>query len=519
VRAHIVGSGLAALAAAAHLIRDGGLRASSILVYEAGDGLGGAMGIAGGPSIGYVLPTARIFELEYRCTFELLSRVPSASDPEKSIKDEILAFNAQYGFRDRAHVIDRDGKIIRNRHYGVSLRDRLTLVRLALTPEASLEDRRIDEYFSEDFFRTEFWMLWAPIMGSLPQHSAMEMRRYIWRFMHMLPELSSMSKILRTPYNQYEAIIEPLVTWLRRQGVNFLTGAVVRRVAFAPHERITANGLEYVRGGEATDVEIAPDDVVLVTNGSQVADLSIGSMTTPPSPCREGRSWALWHSLAQGRTDFGNPAVFFGAPRVPDTKWLTFAVTTTDATFFDLMTALTGSETGRGGLVTLKDSNWLLTLTIFRQPEFIRQPSEVMVWWGYALYPDKPGNFVGKPAAACSGAEILAEVLGQLRFERHAEAIVASSTCIPCLLPYAGSVWMPRKRTDRPPAVPPGSTNFGFIGQFAEIPLDTAFTMEYSVRSARAAVATLLRLDARPPAVYQGQYDPSALYRALKAMA
>jgi oleate hydratase len=67
--------------------------------------------------------------------------------------------------------------------------------------------------------------------------------------------------------------------------------------------------------------------------------------------------------------------------------------------------------------------------------------------------------------------------------------------------------------------VPAGSTNFGFIGQFAEVPLDTIFTMEYSVRSAHEAVSTLLKLDVRPPAVYQGQYDLPVLYRALNALA
>ena len=119
----------------------------------------------------------------------------------------------------------------------------------------------------------------------------------------------------------------------------------------------------------------------------------------------------------------------------------------------------------------------------------------------------------------CSGAEILNEILWHLDFAKDAERIIGSATCIPCLLPYAGSVWLPRKRMDRPSVTPTGSTNFGFIGQFAEIPLETIFTMEYSVRSAREAVSTLLKLDAKLPSVYQGQHDPRALYNALNALA
>ena len=48
--------------------------------------------------------------------------------------------------------------------------------RLSLTSEASLDGRRIEEFFSEQFFKTEFWLLWSTMMGSLPQHSLIEFR-------------------------------------------------------------------------------------------------------------------------------------------------------------------------------------------------------------------------------------------------------------------------------------------------------------------------------------------------------
>jgi oleate hydratase len=106
--------------------------------------------------------------------------------------------------------------------------------------------------------------------------------------------------------------------------VNFPTGAYVKDIGFAPLTgRITVNRLDYERGGVATSVAVAPEDVVLVTTGSQAADLSAGSMTAVPSQRLTGRSWALWERLAQGRTDFGDPSVFFGAPRIPDSLWVT----------------------------------------------------------------------------------------------------------------------------------------------------------------------------------------------------
>ncbi len=520
MKAHIVGGGFGGLAAAAYLIRNAGMSGQDITIYEAGDRLGGAFSLAGSAATGYILPSGALFDAEFRCAFDLLATIPSAADPAISVKDDFFAFNARYPYHDRAHIIDRDGRIVHGPHFGLSVRDRLDLVRLALMPEPMLDGRRIDEFFRPDFFATEFWLLWATIMGPLPQHSAMEMRRYMNRFLPLLPDLSDMSHILRTRFDQNQAIIEPMVAWLHPRGVNFLTGAFVSDIGLASSPgRITATRLDYERDGAATSVAVALDDVVLVDLGSQIADLSVGSMTEAPQPRSSGRLWALWQRLAQGRTDFGNPDVFFGTAHVPDTQWVTFTVTTTGTEFFEQMAALTGSQPGSGGLVTLKDSGWLVTVTIFHQPEVILQPPGTRLWWGYLLYPGRSGDFVKKPADACSGAEILEEVLRQLRFERQMDAIMASSVCIPCYLPYCNSIWMPRRRSDRPRAVPEGATNFGFLGQFAEVPRDVVFTIEYPARTAWEAIHRLLQRGPAPPPVYQGQYHPAALFAALKTLA
>lgn len=519
MKAHLVGGGLASFAAAASLIRDGGVLGTNITIYEARDALGGGMGMAGGPEGGYILPTGRVFEAEYRCALELFSQVPSASDPHKSVRDEIVEFTQRYGYYDTTHVVDAARNVVTEPHYGLGRQERIDLLKLALTPESRLDGRRIEEFFSPAFFETEFWFLWAPLMGCLPQHSAIEMRRFLYRFLHLLPDLSTMTKIYRTRFNQHEAVILPLVESLGGQGVTFRTGARVTDVEFAPaRDTLTANALEYETDGQTVTVEVAPEDIVLVTNGSQIADLSLGSMTSPAPLRVTGESWALWQRLVHARPGLGRPEAFFGEEHVRDTAWLTYTVTTTDPLFFELMTDFTGSEPGRGGLMTFKDSGWLLTLALFHQPEFVHQPGEVMVWWGFGIKPFASGTFIEKPMIEATGAEILEETLRHLRFDAHLDRIVDASTCIPSLLPFSGSVWLPRNETDRPRTVPKGSTNFGFIGQFCEVPHDTVFTMEYSVRSAREAVATLLRLERRPPPVYQGHHDPDALYQALKTL-
>src|SRR5260370_11475690 len=232
-----------------------------------------------------------------------------------------------------------------------------------------LDGRRIVEFLSGRFLLTEFWFLWSTIMGSLPEHGWIELRRSMTRFRYLFGHLSDMTGGMRTPINQPQAFIEPLVAWLRPRGVNFLTGAFVQDIGFAPSPgRMTVDRLDYERGGSVTSVAVAPEDLVLVTTGSQAADLSAGSMTEAPRPRPSGRSWALLTRLAKGSPKFGKPHALLRDARIPLSRWVTFTVTDRGTEFIEQISALTGSEPGRGGLVTLKDSGLDLSLSLFHQP-------------------------------------------------------------------------------------------------------------------------------------------------------
>ncbi|MFZ0126707.1 MAG: oleate hydratase [Xanthobacteraceae bacterium] len=516
MKAHIVGGGFGGLAAAGYLILNAEVPGQDITIYEAEERMGGGFFLGGSAQSGYNLPGS-VFDSEFRCAFALLDAVPCAWNPPTSVKKEFFTFNESHPFDSRGHLIDREGRIVHGPRFGLSWRDGFDLARLALTPERKLEGRRIKDCFSPRFFSTEFWWCYSTIMGSLPQHGATELRRYLNRTLHMFPYISDMANIWRTPVNQYQAFIEPLVGWLRARGVNLQTGVFVQDVGFAASPgRITVNRLDYERNGAANSVAVAPDDLVLLTFGSQAADMSVGSMSQAPPQQRAGRSWALWKRLAQGRPEFGNPDAFFGPGHVRDSRWVTFTITSTGTDFLELMSALTGSETGRGGLVSLIDSPWLLSLSVFHQPEIMWQPPGTCVLWGYGLHPEGTGRYVQKCMDACSGAEILEELMRQLRFDEKLNAIMGSSICIPCDMPYVNNIWLTRKPTDRPRPVPEGSTNLGLIGQYVEVPRDVAFTIEYSARTAWEAIHLLLKRGPPPPPVYQAQYDPKALFAALK---
>ena len=516
MKAHIVGGGFAGLAAAALLIRNANMSGTDITIYEAQDKLGGGFFLDGDAEHGYNLPGS-IFDKEFRCALDLLGTIPTLGYPNINVAEQFLTFNNEHPFDDRTHIIDRDLRPVHGPRYGLTLGDGLALAKLSLTPEASLQGQLIGDVFSPKFFETEFWLLWSTLMGSLPQHSVIEFRRYLNRFIYLFPDLSTMAHVFRSQFNQHEAFVQPLVAWLEQKQVNFVKGAVVKDVGFAESSgRLTADRLDIQLGSGQTTIAVASDDIVLVTTGSQAADMAPGKMDEPPGPPpHPGQSWALWKTLAGKHKGFGNPDAFFGDPRITDSRWVTFTVTTTGTEFLDEITNLTHSGTGSGGLLTLQDSNWIISLSIFEQPEVLSQPPGTSVWWGYGLYPERIGNWVKKPMYECTGREILTELLAHLRFDKTAAATMTNSICIPCNMPYVNNIWLPRKSGDRPPVVPEGVTNLGLLGQYVELEKDIAFTFEYSTRSAWEAVHLLTKRGPPPPSVYQGQFDPKGVWAAL----
>jgi oleate hydratase len=182
------------------------------------------------------------------------------------------------------------------------------------------------------------------------------------------------------------------------------------------------------------------------------------------------------------------------------------------------MEELTGNTPGTGALVTLKESNWLLSVVLAYQPHFLNQPTDVTVFWGYGLFVEKEGNYVKKKMSECTGEEILVELLSHLRFQDDTQRIIDTSTCIPCMMPYITSQFLTRAKGDRPQVVPERASNLAFLGQFAEVPEDVVFTVEYSVRTAQTAVYTLLGLEKKPLPMYEGQYDLRVLVNALKTL-
>jgi oleate hydratase len=313
--------------------------------------------------------------------------------------------------------------------------------------------------------------------------------------MNEFPRIETLGGVKRTVYNQYDAIVRPLTGWLDKQGVCFAHGVRITDMEFADAGgKLAVKRLASEANGTGGTITLDDGDLVFFQNGSMTDASSLGTMTAPPPRLTkvDSRGWELWEKIAKGRPEFGNPAAFNAS--IPESYWASFTVTCRDPRFFAAMQAFTGNEAGTGGLVTFKDSRWLMSIVLYHQPHFEGQADNEQVFWGYALHPDRVGDFVARPMSDCGGAEILRELCGHLNFDPD---VVETASCIPCRMPYITSMFMPRNRSDRPLPVPATSKNLAFVSQFVEIPDDVVFTVEYSVRAAQMAVYQLLDI-ARP---------------------
>ena len=324
---------------------------------------------------------------------------------------------------------------------------------------------------------------------------------------------------MRTPYNQFDSLVRPLRAWLDARGVLFETETRVTDLDLVTRDGdVAVTRIVCERRGQAGEVAVGADDLVLVTLGSMTAASSLGAMDRAPvlGGKADGGAWPLWERLARDRPAFGRPSVF--SDRVEQSKWVSFTTTLHEPTLLRFVQDLTGNVPGEGGLITFPDSGWLASIVIPYQPHFLGQPDDVAVFWGYGLSVDRPGDFVAKPMSACTGREIMTEVLGHLGVGADAAGILNSCICIPCMMPFITSQFLTREAGDRPHVVPRGVHNLAFVGQFCEVPDDVVFTVEYSIRSAQMAVYALLGLQREPPPIYKGKFDPRVLLAAFMAL-
>lgn len=509
------------MAAAVFLIRDAGMPAHQIHILEELGLVGGCLdgGVSPVTPHAYVTRGGRMLTDEvYQCLWNLLDGIPSLQQTGMSVREEIAAFNQQVHTESHARLIGKGARILDASHYGLDVHHRAELTRLLAMPEHVIGAHRIDEMFSPHFFASHFWQMWRTTFAFQNWHSAIELRRYLLRFIQEFPRMHTLAGVRRTPLNQYDSIAVPLQKWLLDQGVDVRFAHRVTDIDFdqqIPGLR-RATRLHVLTAQGVQVIEIGTGDACLVTLGSITADATYGDNDHAPELIRDRRdgAWSLWEAIARQADDFGRPHTFFN---IDDNKWESFTLTMHGRLLLDRLVDFSGNQPGTGALMTFVDSNWLMSLVVPYQPHFLNMPPDTYTTWGYGLFIDSPGNHVTKAMAQCSGREILDELLHHLQFDDIRAEVLASTDVTPVMLPYASAMFAPRKPSDRPHVIPEGAANFAFLGQHVELPDDTVYTVEYSVHCAMHAVYHLFGVDLPIPSLYRGLHDPKVGLEALAA--
>lgn len=522
--AYIVGSGLAALAAAVFLIRDGHMKGDKIHVLEELALPGGSMdAIYNVADQAYVMRGGREMEPHFETLWDLFRSIPSLDYPNQSVLDEFYRENRKDPCYSKTRVIENRGQELpTDGDLLLSPKAVKEILNLVMTPEKDLQDKKINEVFDDEFFKSNFWLYWQTMFAFMPWASAMEMRRYLMRFVQHVATLKNLSSLRFTKYNQYEDLILPLISYLKKHGVKFHYDTIVNNIIVnRTEDEKVATEIKMTEKGEPKVIKLTPNDLVFVTNGSITESTTYGDNTHPAEQKHElGPSWQLWKNLAAQDEDFGHPEKF--CENIPAANWVISAtVTFTNDDIVPYIEKVNKKDPHSGSIVTsgpttIKDSNWLLGYSISRQPQFHKQKSNELIVWLYGLYSNTKGNYVKKTMPECDGIELCEEWLYHMGVpESEIKKMAIDATTIPNHMPYITSYFMPRALGDRPKVVPDKSKNLAFIGNFAETERDTVFTTEYSVRTAMEAVYTLLNVDRGVPEVFASAFDVRMLMNAM----
>ncbi|TXH83871.1 MAG: oleate hydratase [Rhizobium sp.] len=528
-KAWIIGSGIAGLAAAFYLLRDGRMAGEDITILDTIDIEGGSLDGAGNPDEGYIIRGGREMNWNYDNLWDMFQDVQALELPEGySVLDEYRLVNDNDPNFSKARLMHKRGEIRDFSTLGLTRSQQWELIRLLLKRKEELDDITIEQYFSAGFLETNFWYLWRSMFAFENWQSLLEMKLYMHRFLDALDGLKDMSALIFPKYNQYDSFVRPLVRHLREHGVKVQFGTRAHDLEMTVDGDLrTVTAIHANIHGKDDIIPVGPNDVVFALTGSMTEGTAYGDMDTSPV-LRRGRhepgetsDWTLWKNLAKKSQIFGRPEKFYGDTE--KSMWESVTLTCRPSPFVDRLKELSvndpySGKTVTGGIITFTDSNWVLSFTCNRQPHFPDQPGDVLVVWVYALLMDKEGNYVRKPMPACTGREIIAELCYHLGIEDQIDAVVANTKARLALMPYITAMFMPRAAGDRPRIVPAGCTNLALMGQFVETSNDIIFTMDSSIRTARVGVYTLLGLRKQVPDISPVQYDIRTLLKAARAL-
>ncbi|WP_313254460.1 oleate hydratase, partial [Empedobacter sp.] len=437
-KVYIVGSGIAGLATAYYFIRDGHFTPENITFIEQLQVEGGSLDGAGNAKDGYIIRGGREMDCTYENLWDIFQDIPALELPEPySVLDEYRLVNDNDSNYSIARLIHEKGKVKDFSKFGLNKKDQLAIIKLLLKKKEELDDITIEDYFNQSFLESNFWTFWRTMFAFENWHSLLEFKLYMHRFLHAIDGLNDLSSLVFPKYNQYDTFVTPLGKWLKEKGVKIQLNTLVKDLDLLINtEGKVVKGIITEQDGQDVIIPVTPNDYVIVTTGSMTEDTAYGDNTTAPvlaidnNTSGQSAGWKLWKNLSAKSPVFGRPEKFCG--NIEKSSWESVTLTCKPSALVEKLKEYSvndpySGQTVTGGIITITDSNWLMSFTCNRQPHFPTQPDDILVLWVYALFMDKEGNYIKKTMPTCTGNEILTELCYHLGIEDQIDDVIENT--------------------------------------------------------------------------------------------
>ena len=255
--AYLIGSGLASLSAACFLVRDAKMPGSHIHIFEKNSISGGALDGDQITNVGYVMRGGREMDNHFECMWDLFRSIPSIETEGISILDEYYWLNKKDPNYSLCRATLEQGKDANTENkFGLSDKGAMEIMKLFMTSDEKLENVKMTELFDDEVFGTNFWMYWRTMFAFKDDQSALEMKRYMQRYIHHIGGLPDFTALRFTKYNQYESMVLPMIQYLQDHDVQFHYNTQVMNVIFdIGPETKTAKTIVIQYDGQAENID------------------------------------------------------------------------------------------------------------------------------------------------------------------------------------------------------------------------------------------------------------------------
>lgn len=294
----------------------------NITILESRPVFGGDLDGADFTGKGWVITGGREMDDHFECMWDLFKDIPSHDDPNVSILDAYKRLNEEDSNYFLCRVIHNCGQDAGfDITFKVSNRGQREISKLMFTKNEDLYSRSIDEFFDDEVFSFNFWYYFKTMFAFKNEHSALEVKLYMQRFIHHLEGFSDLSALRFCKYNNYDSIAVPMVNYLKKAGVKSLLETAAENVVFDIRSgEKTAARVDYTQEGELKSQKIDRNTLAFFTAGSNTDGTTIGDHHTAPEFNTGITSlWPVWQKIAAQDPSFGRPDELLSDPEL--TQW------------------------------------------------------------------------------------------------------------------------------------------------------------------------------------------------------